>query len=132
MCLTNEAALKGHRYNAGNGMNIVVANAVLCLGSIHATIINSVFSVEVTSSRMVGFLKEALKDKVKHSFSDLDAKSIQIVTPPPLPDNLACRCPGGQWEGALLSYILFVSYFSLSRIELQHNPDQHSPDQNDT
>jgi len=38
----------------------------------------SVFPVEIASSKTVGFLKEAIKDKTKCAFDDIDAKSLNL------------------------------------------------------
>jgi len=37
-----------------------------------------VFAVEIARSRVVSFLKEAIKDKTKCEFNDIDARSLRL------------------------------------------------------
>ena len=39
---------------------------------------NRVFPVNIASSKVVGFLKEIIKDKKKHAFNDIDASAFNI------------------------------------------------------
>jgi hypothetical protein len=37
-----------------------------------------VFPVKIATSETIGYLKKAIKDEIKHSFDDLDAKSLDL------------------------------------------------------
>ena len=37
-----------------------------------------VIPVEIASSKTVGYLKEAIKEKIQYSFADFDAKSLDL------------------------------------------------------